>query len=466
MYDMTTTIAAISTAAGSAGRAIVRVSGDRATALAETVFRTADTPLVDLGGFRVTPGWVVCEAMTLPARAYVFRAPRSYTRQDVVELHIPGHPLAAGMLLSSLLAAGASPAGPGEFTQRAFLSGRIDLSSAEAVADVISAATDAQLRAATINAGGALRTLCAAWAETVTESLAEVEASIDMAEEDIELLGPIALADRLAALAGEIERALAESVRVTTNADIPRVAMAGAPNVGKSSLLNALTGMDRAIVSATAGTTRDVLTAPLTDPTGREVLLADLAGLTVAAPGVASAADNAARRALASADAVLLVLDSASPDLSLLREVTAAASPAVPITVVANKIDLLTGADAGAVLSRLAEQAHLPVLGCSAVTGAGLDTLTDRLGEAVGVESHRGTGPCALHDRQRDAMARAVAALVVAAEIARPLGHLADAAEFLAVELRTSLAELGTISGEVVTEEVLGRIFARFCVGK
>ncbi len=465
MFDPSDTIVAVSTPAGLAGRAIVRLSGDEAIPLAGTVFHGRQTALAELGGFRTAAGWVRCDGLALPGRVYVFRAPRSYTRDDVVELHIPGHPLAAGMLVAALSARGARPAEAGEFTHRAFLNGRIDLSAAEAVAEVIAAATDTQLRAATANAGGALHELSSTWSDAAAEALAEVEASIDLADEQIDLVPPAAMAERLAGLAAEMERTLAEAVTVTAAAEVPRVAMAGAANVGKSSLLNALTGLDRAIVSATAGTTRDVLTAPLTLPSGREVLLADLAGLSAEAGAVAHAADSAARTALRSADAVLIVIDATAVELPLPDDLTGGRA-AASLTVLANKIDLLAEGAVGPVLADVADRTGLTVLGASAVTGVGLDAVAARIDRAIAVETDRSVSGCALHQRQREAIGRAGAALARAAEGSAPLAHLAEAAEILAVELRTALAELGTISGTVVTEEVLGRIFARFCVGK
>ena len=464
MFDGST-IAAISTPAGLAGRAIVRASGPKAVPVAEAVFRPAGPRLAELGGFRTIAGHVQCSGLSLPGRAYVFRAPRSYTREDVVELHLPGQPLAAGMVLEAMLAAGARPARPGQFTLRAFLNGRIDLSQAQAVADIVVAATDTQLRAATTNAGGALGALCHRWSDAAADALAEVEASIDLAEEQLELVTPAVLADRLDGLAEDIRQTLAHAVTITAAAETPRVAIAGAPNVGKSSLLNALAGLDRSIVSATAGTTRDVLTAPITLPTGRDILLADLAGLTGQAVGPAIAADAAARAALASADGVMLVVDATAADLSLL-EVAAAGRPTAVLTVVANKIDLLSRRAVDSRLAELARLTHLTTIGTSAVTGDGLASLKARMAEVLGLGADRSASGCALHDRQRRAIERAGTALTAAAEQILPLGHLAEKAEITTVELRTALAELAVISGEVVTEELLGRIFARFCVGK
>ena len=470
MFDTQSTIVALSSPAGVGGRAIVRLSGPRALALAEGVFRAEGSRLEELGGFRAVDGAVRCEGLALPGRAYVFRGPRSYTRDDVVELHIPGNPLAAGMLIESLLAGGARAAGPGEFTFRAFVSGRIDLSQAEAVADVIAAATDTQLRAASANAAGALHSLCRRWSDALAEALAQVEASIDLAEEEIELVAPAALAEQLIDLAEQMRRMAGDAITVTTAADIPRVALAGAPNVGKSSLLNALTGLDRAIVSATAGTTRDVLTAPLTLPGGQEILLIDLAGLTCPDGVIARAADIAARAALAGADAVLAVVDAAAGlDLEIVEEIRSARASGArtaSLTLLANKIDRLSPPAAQARLAELIERSHLPVLATSAVTGAGLSAVRERLAAVLGVEANRIGSGCALHQRQRRSVLQAAEALAEAARRLRPLDHVSDAAEIVAVDLRTALAELGTISGQMATDELLGRIFARFCVGK
>ncbi|MCD6377844.1 MAG: tRNA modification GTPase [Planctomycetes bacterium] len=478
---MDDTIVAISSATGPAARSIVRLSGPDAFGLAERIFSEL---LKDKGGFRTFPGVVTIKEpypISVPARAYLFRAPRSYTRQDVVELHVPGE-VVASIICSTLISAGARQAQPGEFTARAFLLNRIDLSCAQAVADVIDASSDAQLRSAISMLEGTLTKLCNPIVEALTEALAIIEASIDFADEDIELASVDELVSIIERCKNDIEKILSQSGQWSVaSKEIPLV-IAGRANVGKSSLLNALTGMDRAIVSAIAGTTRDVLSAPTTikienvpniPPGEITVMVHDVAGLESASmldDPLMIAAHQAARQAVRTSVMILFVVDAThsnhDADEQLFKEIIALNSRADTL-IIANKVDLLINENLiGDIVAKLSSQFGCDVLPVSAKTHRGFDELRKTLAERLVQLAAPQSSALLLHEHQRRSLAAAAESVDRAIKMLKSIKEITDSAELLAVELRAALANLGEITGQITTEDILSEIFSRFCIGK
>jgi len=454
------TIVATSSPAGRSLRAIVRLSGPEAVRTASAVF-SSDRPLDRLPSYSSAAGYVVLprEHIRCPSVAYVMLAPRSYTREDVVELHTFGAPPLLGAIVDALTAQGARPAEPGEFTRRAFLNGRIDLAQAEAVQALIRARSAAELRVAQMQLGGSLTRAVEALRRGVVHLLAEVEASIDFVDQDIRLIEPSAVAARAGQFESEVESLAAEPAAAPKEGVL--AVLCGPPNAGKSSLLNALIGADRAIVTRVPGTTRDTIEHVI-EIGGIAFRLLDTAGVRRAAHEVEEQAVERANAAAYSADLALLVVDGARPLGDSARQLweRLTGRPGTAVVTVINKSDLphrLSAADEG----RLAQRC--PMVRVSALLGDGLADLRGAMLNAVRSDAvDRSAHPFWLGARHRAALRRAAAAL----RRARSAADGGLGLEFAAADLRDGLAALGEITGATTSDDVLDVIFSDFCIGK
>ena len=451
MTEASDTIVAVATAPGSGGVGIVRLSGPAAPAIARAICggralrprQARHARFLDAAGDAIDDGI-----------ALLFAAPASYTGEDVVELQGHGNPVLLQALVARCCALGARMARPGEFTQRAFLNGRLDLAQAEAGADLVAAGDLTAARAARRSLDGAFSRRVDALAESLVAIRVHVEAAIDFADEPLETLGGSALAAGLAAARDDLAALLAAADRGRRLRDGLHAVIVGPPNAGKSSLLNALAGSDRAIVTDVAGTTRDLLRETV-HVDGAELALVDTAGLrdggdAIDREGMRRARDERARGGLA-----IAVLDAREPEAG--RVAVAGDLAGVPrVLWLHNKADLLPP---GAPPPPDGE------LCVSAVTGEGMDALHARLRALVvgegGPGEDLGEGEFTARARHVEALARAAARLDAAA------GALETETLDLAAELlRDAHHALGEISGRLEADELLGHIFSRFCIGK
>ena len=443
------TIFACATAPGRAGVAVIRISGSR-TLQALRVLGVAEPPPRRLcrahfhdpeSGELLDDGLVV-----------MFPEPQSYTGESAAELHLHGSPAVVAALYGIL---GRQPglrlAEPGEFTRRAFENGKLDLTEAEAVADLVAAETAAQRRQALRQLSGELGRLYEQWRERLLRALAHLEAAIDFPDEGLPMTVLDAVTHTVEQLESEIRSHLADNRRGERLRDGLSVAILGPPNAGKSSLLNALARRDAAITSATAGTTRDVIEVHL-DLGGYPAILADTAGLRDSSDAIEAEGVRRARARAAEADLKLMVLDATRPE---------EACPAVralvdtDTVVVANKIDLARNESASAWADHLGAA---PALRISVKTGAGIEVLLATLTEELARRFGTAEAPLITRARHRAALEECLAAL--RRYDARALPELA------AEDLRLAARSLGRITGRVDVEDLLDIIFRDFCIGK
>ena len=449
-YQQGDTIVAIATPPGEGGVGILRFSGPQASSIATALCGGPTAkPLTPRHAhfhrFYARDGSLIDHGIAL-----YFPAPNSYTGETVVELQGHGSPLALASLLTEAIALGARAARAGEFSERAFLNGRLDLAQAEAVADLIHARSDAQARAAAASLEGAFSQAVDGIHGQLLQLLALAEAGLDFSEEDLGDAHAQAIGDGLVRLGVQVARLLKQAQQGAQLARGSRVVLAGRPNVGKSSLMNALARRESAIVTAIPGTTRDLLREEIVLD-GLPVELIDTAGLRVATDAVEAEGIARARNILHSAQLILLVADASTgwqaEDEAILRDL-----PAGPRRIIWNKLDLVSAPPD--------TPAGEAAIALSAQTGAGLDALHRSLIEALGVQ---GDGcPFSARRRHVEALESCLHQLVAA----RDMHRLGDAPELVAQSLREAAVALASITGRIDVEDILGEIFSRFCIGK
>jgi tRNA modification GTPase len=442
------TIAAVATAPGRGGVGIVRISGRRSRAIGEAIAGALPpTRRAALRRFRDAQGADVDQGIVL-----FFAGPSSFTGEDIVELHGHGGPVVLDLLLDAALAAGARMARPGEFSERAFLNGRIDLAQAEAVADLIDSGSRAAARSAMRSLAGEFSNAVERLAREMLEIRLYVEAAIDFPEEEVDFLAESNVRARVARIQEALAEVRAKAGQGALLNEGMSVVIAGRPNAGKSSLLNRFAGYDRAIVTPIPGTTRDVLSERVVID-GLPLRIVDTAGLRPTADPVEQEGVRRARVELDQADRVLLVCDAAAAE-DPLEIARAERLPTERLTIVLNKIDL-TGAAPGAEAS-----STIPRIRISALSGAGMPDLVKHLKAAAGWRDDEGA--FSARRRHLDALQRAQSLL----EHGLSEFDASGAGELLAEDLRLAHDALGEIVGRVTSDDLLGHIFASFCIGK
>ncbi|MFH1423247.1 MAG: tRNA uridine-5-carboxymethylaminomethyl(34) synthesis GTPase MnmE [Planctomycetota bacterium] len=446
------TIIAVSTPAGSAHRGIVRLSGNKAVDIISKIFISDSGKSIEkTPNFTALPGVLqVPELGRIKTILFLYRSPTSYTKEDIVELHIFGSPALLSIILSYLLILGARLAEPGEFTKRAFLSGRIDLARAESVAALIMAQNSSEIRNAAMILSGGLSKKIKDVANLIRESLAQVEVSIDFSDQDIQYTSR-------ENITGIIKKAnkILSSLSTRNRAETPgvRVAICGAPNVGKSSLFNLLVGKKRSITSSVAGTTRDTVSENVKIE-NVDFTVMDCAGEMDAELPVDTIAAHRMRQYVEHADVVVFVTDSSiqftKSERNFWNQIKCKK------IFVRNKIDLLCS-------KHSYEPRTNKVIKISCLNGAGIKQLKSFLAGIIkGGEVDRASSEVVANMRQKEIIVSAKHSLNNALKaLKREVSE-----EFIALDLRHALTKLSGITGESVTETVLDTIFSNFCIGK
>ena len=440
------TIVALATPPGTGGVGVVRISGGDSERIARAMLGSLPEPRVaTYATFAGSRGEALDKGIAL-----YFPGPASFTGESVVELHGHGGPVVMALLVDAALELGARLAEPGEFSKRAFLNDKLDLAQAEAIADLIGSGTAQAARAALRSLSGTFSDAVNELVEQLTTLRIYVEAAIDFPEEEVDFLADDELAKRLASCAAAFDALLSKAAVGRVMRDGYQVVIVGKPNAGKSSLMNRLSGEDTAIVTEIAGTTRDVLRERI-NIDGLAVELVDTAGLRDNPDRIEEEGIRRARKAMAEADAVLWIQDATEPMPERIEEPV---PDGVPVTIVRNKTDL-SGDTPGII------QADNTVVLLSARTGEGIDALRKRICDLAGF---RDLGEGAFTARRRHVEALREAQKHFAA--GRKALQAARAGEILAEELRLSQRALGSITGEFTPDDLLGRIFSEFCIGK
>lgn len=454
------TIAAVSTAPGEGGVAVIRVSGKNAHAMLRKIFvpvgrsgfserRLSFGKIID-PGTEETVDEVLCAVMS---------SPNTYTGEDVAEIHSHGGYVVPAKILELLTALGARVAAPGEFTQRAFLNGKMDLAQAEAVSDVIGAQTESSLRYARAQLEGSLSATVNGLKDRILDVLAEIEANLDFPEEDIDPVRKELIRNEVESVKRELEKLVESYDRGRMFRDGVAAVILGKPNVGKSSILNRLVGRERAIVSPAPGTTRDFIEEKV-NVGGIPLTIADTAGIRDAEDEVEKTGVELSLAKAADAEFVLAVLDR-SAELDDLDLKVVERARVKKHLVVLNKSDLERRLETRKLYQVVDPES---VVETSARNGTGMDRLGDAVFEILsGSESGLDASETVLTNlRHKNSMKRSLDHLRAFLDL---LGKN-EYPEILSVDLRSSMNSLGEITGEVTTEDILGRIFSRFCIGK